>query len=139
MTEQPIFESPQEEPKLPTPEMSIAEKLLWKRGQLEGLVVRLGFNETSEMTKLRRTIGTPEGINREALIAWRDQAEKMVENAGQGEDFVCAQVCLLILKTTVYLDANMSDEFFEDLDDITSYVMSSGVDFGTRLKLLDEI
>lgn len=91
------------------------------------------------MVELRKMIGTPEGINREALAAWRNLVDGVVGNAAQGEEFVCAQVAHLILKATVYLDANMPDEFYEDLDDIISYAAGTGIDFGDRLKLLDEV
>ncbi len=91
------------------------------------------------MAELRKSIGTSEGINVEVLVAWRDQAEAVVNKATQGEDFTCAQVSLLILKATVYLDAGMPDEFYEDIDDVVTFAMGTGIDFHDRLKLLNEI
>lgn len=123
MSEQPMSTSPEELPK--TQEQLLNEK----RSLIENVSIQLGFNESPDMKKLRTQIIDEQGqISSEILSAWRDQAEALVNTVEDKELFKEAQIGVLITKALVYLDADMPNEFYEDVDDATMYAENLGLD-----------
>lgn len=133
MSEQPKMETSPEEPQ------NTQEQLLnEKRSLIENLSTQLGFIEPSDMKELRNQIIDEQGqISFETLSVWRNQAETLVNAIQDKELFKKAQIGLLVIKALVYLDANMSDEFYEDVDDATMYAENIGLeDVVEKLKSL---
>ena len=124
MSEQPNIETSPEEPQK-TQEQLLNEK----RSLIETLSVQLGFIESSDMKEVRTQIIDEEGhISSETLSIWRDQAEELVNTIQDKELFKKAQIGLLVTKALVYLDANMPDEFYEDIDDAIMYAENLGLE-----------
>lgn len=124
MSEQPNIETSPEEPQK-TQEQLLNEK----RSLIETLSVQLGFIESSDMKEVRTQIIDEEGhISSETLSVWRDQAEELVNTIQDKELFKKAQIGLLVTKALVYLDANMPDEFYEDIDDAIMYAENLGLE-----------
>jgi hypothetical protein len=123
MSEQPTYTSPEE------PQNTQEQLFNEKRSLIENVSMQLGFNESSNMKELRTQIIDEGGeISSEILSAWRDQAEALVNLLEDKELFKKAQIGLLITKALVYLDANMPNEFYEDIDDATMYAENLGLE-----------
>lgn len=96
---------------------------------IENLSTQLGFIESSGMKELRSQIIDEQGeVSFDILSAWRDCAETMIKSIEDKDVFRKAQIGLLVTKTLVYLDANMRDEFYEDIDDAITYASGLGLE-----------
>ena len=123
MTE--TYQPPSPEEPQNTQEQFLEEKRLL----IEKVSTQLGFTESSEMKVLRTQMIDEHGqILSEILSLWRDQAEAIVSNVEDEEIFKKAQIGLLVAKALVYLDANMPDEFYEDVDDAIMYASGLGLE-----------
>jgi hypothetical protein len=124
MSEQPYTDSSPEELQ------NTQEQLLnEKRFAIERISSQLGFVESPHMRELRAQIVEGLGIiSIEALNVWRDHAEGFNKETNEKDSFSRAQLGLLLTKALVYLDANMPNEFYEDIDEATQYASNLGLE-----------
>ncbi len=100
-----------------------------KRSVIENIYTKLSFIESPEMKELRSHIIDGQGeVSFDILSMWRDRAETMIHSIEDKNVFRKAQIGLLITKTLMYLDANMRDEFYEDIDDAITYASGLGLE-----------
>jgi hypothetical protein len=110
--------------------ISIEQIIAENHARIIRMASELGFREDSKMQEIRaRGVKDENGqISYENLILWRDLAEKEVDRISDIDIRGIAQVGMLITQTLFYLEARMSDEFYEAVEDAIVYARTWKLD-----------
>jgi len=97
---------------------------------MEVLHHRLGFHENEELRQIRKeTVAmmriAPERLAKKALGGYLQYGEKIVEHQ---EDYIRAQIGLILATALVYQDAEKVEHYREALTDALEYAHNMGFD-----------